>query len=85
MWTVINVTQKHLQKHFKWSDDEMPLKLTLLTSIMPFACICGIFLSPCLEKVGKRKAFMILDVGFIIGTILCITGNEYMLFVGRFI
>jgi len=52
---------------------------------MPFACICGIFLSPCLEKVGKRKAFMILDVGFIIGTILCITGNEYMLFVGRFI
>ena len=63
----------------------MPIKLTLITSIMPFACIFGIFLSPCLAKVGKRKAFMILDIGSIIGTLLCITGNKYMLIVGRFI
>ena len=58
---VFNICGAHIAKYYRWKEDEIPGKRSLVMICIPLGASFGAMFSGRLMQFGRRKAFIICD------------------------
>ena len=82
--TMMNPIQNHIIRFYKWGPDVAESKFVLLSTILTIGSACGCLVAGYFIGWGRKKTLMGYCVCTFITTGMLLSGNEILLFSGRF-
>lgn len=81
---VFDTMEEEMKEVFEWKDEEGDFLLTMISTAITLGALLGAFFSGLLTNyIGRLKSFLLLDIISIIGTVLTIIVNPYVIIAGR--
>jgi len=81
---VFDTMQANMTKLFNWNDDIKDVYISLISSSVLVGAIIGSLTSgPVLRAYGRRRSFFIYNIVALVGMILSVIMNEYVIIGGR--
>ena len=82
--TMMNPIVNHLTRYYEWDPDVAQSKFVLLSTILTIGSACGCLVAGHFIGWGRRRTLVAYCVFTFITTAMSLSGNEIMLFSGRF-
>jgi MFS family permease len=83
--TMMNPIALHLTRFYKWGPDVAQQKFVLLSTILTIGSALGCLVAGNFIGWGRRRTLIVYCITTLITTAMSLSGNEIMLFAGRFI
>jgi MFS family permease len=81
---VLDTMDENLKVLFAWDEEDKDIYLSVISSSVLLGAVLGsLFSGIILSKFGRRRAFFIYNINAIIGMVLSVILNEYILISGR--